>query len=131
MRPSWESIRSHPFFASINWKKLESRGYDREFKPISAWVSLLTIYLVAMFRACFGNKPLQSVDSGKNAIGGSYPELSTFKKVVLQHKEYQISLGGMHLDYKCPAEVNHDPVHGASCKTRVCKCDLPADWYKI
>jgi hypothetical protein len=44
MRPSWEAIRSHPFFASINWKKLESRGYDREFKPKSAWVSLLTIY---------------------------------------------------------------------------------------
>jgi len=94
-------------------------------------MGIVTYRRPAMFRACFGNKPLQSVDSGKNAIRCSYPELSTFKKIVLQHKKYQIALGRMHLDYKCPAEVNHDPVHGASCKTRVCKCDLPADWYKM
>ncbi|KAG2156381.1 kinase-like domain-containing protein [Suillus clintonianus] len=120
MRPDWESIRSHPFFASINWKKLEERGYD------------------PMFKACLGNAPLQSVDSGKIAIRCSHPRLPEYKKALLEQGNDNIALGQMHMNYECPTELAHDPMHGATCmapgakvfRSHVCKCDLPADWNK-
>ncbi|OAX43247.1 kinase-like protein [Rhizopogon vinicolor AM-OR11-026] len=120
MRPSWESIRGHPFFASINWKKLANRGYD------------------PMFKACFGNAPLRSVDSGKLAIKHSHPQLPAFKKAVHQQEKFHVALGRMHVNYKCPAKVARDPMHGETCKVpgtkfpgHACNCDLPADWHKM
>ncbi|KAG0703910.1 kinase-like domain-containing protein [Suillus ampliporus] len=122
MRPEWESIRSHPFFACINWKKLEKRGYD------------------PMFKACLGNGPLRSVDSGKLAIRCSYPQLPEFQKAVLEQEKDSFALGRMHVDYECPTELAHDAMHGSTCRApgakafsrnSVCKCDLPANWNKM
>lgn len=120
MRPESESIRSHPFFACIDWVKLENRGYD------------------PMFKACLGNAPLQSVDSGKIAIECSYPRLPEFKKAVHEQTNNNFALGPIHVDYKCPTELVHDTMHGATCRApgtkvprrHVCTCDLPADWNK-
>ncbi|KAG2369779.1 hypothetical protein BDR07DRAFT_540014 [Suillus spraguei] len=44
----------------------------------------------------------------------------------------------IHVDYKCPTELVHDTMHGATCRApgtkvprrHVCTCDLPADWNK-
>ncbi|KAG1868108.1 kinase-like domain-containing protein [Suillus tomentosus] len=120
MRPDLESIRSHPFFACIDWQKLENRGYD------------------PMFKACLGNAPLESVDSGKLAIECSHPRLPDFKKAVHERANGGFSLGRIHVDYECPSELAHDAMHGATCRVtasgtevprrHVCKCDLPADW---
>ncbi|KAG1755367.1 kinase-like domain-containing protein [Suillus lakei] len=118
MRPDWESIRSHPFFACIDWKKLEKRGYN------------------PMFKACLGNAPLQPVDSGKIAIERSHPRLPEFKKAVHDQENGNFALGRIHVDYECPTELAHDVMHGSTCKApgievfrrHVCKCDLPADW---
>ncbi|KAG1815726.1 kinase-like domain-containing protein [Suillus subaureus] len=120
MRPESESIRSHPFFACIDWVKLENRGYD------------------PMFKACLGNAPLQSVDSGKIAIECSHPRLPEFKKVLLEQANNNFALGRMHMDYECPTELAHDAMHGTTCRApgtkvprrHVCRCDLPADWNK-
>ncbi|KAG2115792.1 kinase-like domain-containing protein, partial [Suillus discolor] len=119
-RPDLESIRSHPFFACIDWQKLENRGYD------------------PMFKACLGNAPLESVDSGKIAIECSHPRLPDFKKAVHEQANGGFSLGQIHVDYECPSELAHDAMHGATCRVtasgtkvprrHVCKCDLPADW---
>ncbi|KAG1768684.1 kinase-like domain-containing protein [Suillus occidentalis] len=120
MRPELESIRSHPFFACIDWEKLENRKYD------------------PMFKACLGDASLQSVDSGKIAIECSHPWLPEFKKNVLEQANDNVALGRMHVDYECPIELVHDAMHGATCRApgtkvsqkHVCKCDLPADWNK-
>ncbi|KAG2060229.1 kinase-like protein [Suillus hirtellus] len=120
MRPEWESIRSHPFFTCIDWQKLENRGYD------------------PMFKACLGNTPLQSVDSGKIAIECSHPRLPDFKKALHEQANDTLSLGRMHVNYECPNELAHDAMHGATCRApgtrvprrHVCRCDLPADWEK-
>lgn len=120
MRPELESIRSHPFFACIDWEKLENRKYD------------------PMFKACLGDASLQSVDSGKIAIECSHPWLPEFKKTVLEDAIDNFGLGRMHVDYQCPTELVHDAMHGATCRApgtkvpqkHVCKCDLPADWNK-
>ncbi|KAG1873684.1 kinase-like domain-containing protein [Suillus subalutaceus] len=120
MRPDSESIRSHPFFACVDWMKLENRGYD------------------PMFKACLGNAPLQSVDSGKIAIECSHPRLPEFKKAVLEQGNNNFAFGRMYVDYKCPTELAHDAMHGATCRApgtkvprrHVCQCDLPADWNK-
>ncbi|KAG2155105.1 kinase-like domain-containing protein [Suillus bovinus] len=120
MRPESESIRSHPFFSCVDWVKLENREYD------------------PMFKACLGNRPLQSVDSGKLAIECSHPRLPEFKKVVHEQANNNFALGRVHVDYLCPPELAHDAMHGATCRApgtkmsrrHVCRCDLPADWNK-
>lgn len=120
MRPELESIRSHPFFACIDWEKLENRKYD------------------PMFKACLGDASLQSVDSGKIAIECSHPWLPEFKKTVLEQTNDNVALGRMHVDYECSTELAHDAMHGATCRApgtkvpqrHVCKCDLPVDWNK-
>lgn len=120
MRPGLESIRSHPFFACIDWLKLENRGYD------------------PMFKACLGNTPFQSVDCGKISIECSHPRLPEFKKAVHEQVNNNFALGRIHVGYECPAELAHDVMHGVTCRApgtrvpqrHVCKCDLPADWNK-
>jgi hypothetical protein len=137
MRPELESIRSHPFFACIDWGKLENRKYDRKCTTKVCWRTLTHIPL-AMFKACLGNATLQSVDSGKIAIECSHPRLPEFKKAVLEQANNNFALGRMHVDYKCPTELAHDAMHGATCRApgskvprrHVCQCDLPVDWNK-
>jgi hypothetical protein len=140
MRPDWESLRCHPFFAPINWKKLENRGYDRKsMSDICMSGVTHTDPPPAMFKACLGNAPLQSVDSGKRAIKRSHPNLPAFKKAVHEQQKFDVALGKVHVDYKCPAKVARDALHGATCRSprskvllgHVCNCDLPADWYKL
>lgn len=136
MRPEWESIRCHPFFASIDRKKLENRRYDRKSKS-NVCESAVAHIPPAMFKACLGNAPLQPVDSGKLAIKRSHPQLPAFKKVVREQKN--LALGRVHVDYKFPAQATHDALHGATCKApgtevlpeHVCNCDLPANWHKL
>jgi hypothetical protein len=137
MRPELESIRSHPFFACIDWEKLENRKYDRKSTSKICCRALANIPL-AMFKACLGDASLQSVDSGKIAIECSHPWLPEFKKTVLEDAIDNFGLGRMHVDYECPTELVHDAMHGATCRApgtkvpqkHVCKCDLPADWNK-
>ena len=104
--------------------------------PINiCWRTVAHIPL-AMFKACLGNAPLQSVDSGKIAINCSHPQLSVFKKAVLEQEKDNFALGRMHVDYKCPTELAHDAMHEATCRApgtkvfprHVCKCDLPVNW---
>ncbi|KAG1752463.1 kinase-like domain-containing protein [Suillus paluster] len=138
MRPEWESIRSHPFFASIDWKKLEKQGYDRKSTP-NICCRVVAHVSQAMFKACLGNGPLETVDSGKSAIRYSYPQLPEFRKAVLEQEKDNYGLGRIHVDYECPIELAHDAMHGATCRApganvcrrHVCKCDLPADWNRM
>jgi len=138
MRPEWEALRCHPFFASINWKKLENRGYDRKFM-FNICKTTITHILPAMFKTCFGNALLRPVDSGKRAIKRSHPQLQVFKRVLLEQEKYNVALGRVHVDYTLPAQVADDTLHGATCMApgskvlpgHVCDCDLPVDWHRM